>query len=278
MNNTTIQRYLFKEYARPLIFPALWLSGWCVIATFHDSILGILVRVSVLPSFTNAIDIFLTATAAVAITFHAGELALRRAFRKLPVIMSVPVVKPPAAKYGPIYLRGTQIVTLTDALLRQLDILPAGDHGILWGAVCLPSHRCEHFFIFAVTRGGKSIVIRLLMQDMLCHVDNPLLGSRRRARALLYDPKPELLPCVVAIQPNAKIIITNPSDLRCKAWDLAKDFVTMTSAAQLALLLVPKNLQAHHDFYPKAVRAVLTDVFKAFILTAPGALDTARCI
>lgn len=271
LNNKTVRHFLIKEYARPLLFPCVWFLAWYLFTILHNLVIASLDRSAVEPSIVRLANTFFTAITAIAITLGAKELATRRRKdRALPIVKrEIPEVAPISA-FAPRYIRGTQLVTLADAFHRQSQILPLGDHGILWGAVCLPSDRCEHFFIFAVTRGGKTIVIRLLMQDMLCNVANPLLRSRRRARALLYDPKPELLPYAVAIQPHATYIITNPSDLRASAWDLAKDFATLTAAAQLALLLVPRHLQPHNDFYPKAVRAVLTEVFKAFILTTPG--------
>ena len=65
----------------------------------------------------------------------------------------------------------------------------------------------------------------------------PFSDRANEQEQLLYDPKPELLPYALAIQPHATYIITNPSDLRASAWNLAKDFATMTAAAQLALYL-----------------------------------------
>ena len=184
LNNRTIRTFLLREYARPLMFSCVWFFAWYLFMVLCGSVIALLVRSAVEPLIVRVAHTCLMTIAAVAITVGAKELAIRRRRdRALPVVQRDEAEVARKSGFGGTYIRGTRLVTLADAVLRQNQVLPRGDHGILWGAVCLPSHRCEHFFVFAVTRGGKTIVIRLLMQDMLCNVNNPLLGPRQRARA-----------------------------------------------------------------------------------------------
>jgi Type IV secretion-system coupling protein DNA-binding domain len=267
-----IKRYLKTEYLRPLWVPLLWIITWWIAPNYYGLLLSTLGKYVPAAKAIQADERWLTSLAPIAISLGARELATRRRpKRQLPTIVpQKKIVVPEPPDYGPGYIRGTKLMTLRKALARQAVVLPLGDAGVQWGPVCLPSNRCDNWCILAVTRGGKTVVLRIVMQDTLYIVGNPLANPRQRARALIYDPKPELLPYAVAIQPHARFIITNPSDARASRWDLAKDFTRLSSAAELARLLVPVHLQQHDTFYPKAVRAVLTQVFKAFMLTAPG--------
>ncbi len=271
LSDSVVRHFIRVEYARPMRIPFLWIALWFLIPPWCPQIREGFAFRTVRPNTTISAARWLSILPPIAIGLGAGKIATRRrSKRQLPVIekRKKVVIEPPP--YGPIYIRGTQLVTLEAARARQSLVLPSGDVGIFWGGVCLPSDQPEHFCVFGATGAGKSMILRLLMQDTLYKVSNPFVSTRQRARALIYDPKPELYPYAAAIHPHADFLITNPSDLRSRRWDLAKDFASLSSAAALARLLVPMHLQQHDTFYPKAVRAVLKEVFKAFILTAPG--------
>lgn len=272
LSNSKLRDYLKREYFRPLLVPV------CTLTLAVSISLGVRPTIALLSPIANEsirrpIDnVYIQSCIAVEISFAAAIIARRRSQKRVLPTVSPPPNKivPLPSRYGPQRIRGAVLVTLEDAVARQSLILPKGDPGILWGPVCLRSDRCEHFFILATTRGGKSILLRLVMQDTLYKVGNPLASVKQRARAIMYDPKPELFPYASAIQPYAPYIFTNPADLRGRRWDLAKDFADLASAQELARLLVPIHLKQHDTFYPKAIRALLTQVFKAFMLSAPG--------
>lgn len=169
-------------------------------------------------------------------------------------------------------MTGTQLTRIEDARRKQAELLKNGDPGLQWGTLRIPSWPLPNFAVFGLIGAGKTTVLRLLAQDLLPNVGNR--RAKRLARCLLYDPKRDLLPHVISLhQDPSLVVLTNPLDARCSAWNLAQDFQSLTYAEELAQLIVPLSDNAEESdraFYPKTVRLILQGVFQAFIKTRPG--------
>lgn len=169
-------------------------------------------------------------------------------------------------------ITGTQLTRIEDARRKQDELLRNGDQGLQWGTLRIPSWPIQNTAVFGLIGAGKTTVLRLLAQDLLPNVGNQRVAHP--ARCLIYDPKRDLLPHVISLHKDPSLVVlTNPLDARSRAWNLAKDFQSLSYAEELAQLIVPlaaKEEESDKAFYPKTVRIILQGVFQAFIKTRPG--------
>lgn len=136
-----------------------------------------------------------------------------------------------------------------------------------------PKYGTEHFLVAGATGSGKTVLINLLMKSVL--------EAKRSSRAMVYDPKQEVLPTIYALlgqseeavaSGSSPVKVLHPLDERCCAWDLASDFDGPVSARQFASILVPDSETegAGDSFFTNAVRDLLTGVMLAFINCVPA--------
>ena len=135
-----------------------------------------------------------------------------------------------------------------------------------WGIDLLPPiYAEEHFLVAGTTRSGKSVLINMLMKSCL--------EGGSQSRALIYDPKQEILPVLYnLVSPSDRIKVLHPFDLRGCAWDLSADIDGPVSARQFATILIPETTtggSSADSFFDDAVRDLLTGVLLAFINCAP---------
>ena len=141
-----------------------------------------------------------------------------------------------------------------------------GDRGILWGKLRLPSKDAEkHFCIIGGIGSGKTLTLRMLMQDQL-----PLLTPGSNRRALIYDCQEDFVQTTAAIMRDidCPMYILNPFDKRRAAWDIAKDIDYAPVAANLAARVFPSNPKSHNKFYEETPRTIMTCVVEVFIARA----------
>ena len=94
-----------------------------------------------------------------------------------------------------------------------------------------------HFLALGSSGSGKTVTIKLLMKSVLPRVLVP--GSD--VRALVYDAKTDVLPSLRGMGvPEERLLIMNPLDKRCVAWDMAKDITNPFFMDQVAATLIPK--------------------------------------
>lgn len=137
---------------------------------------------------------------------------------------------------------------------------------IYWGGLWLPI-RCatEHFLLLGAPGSGKSTLMQLQMQSILTHIR---IGTNRRA--LVYDAKRDTLATLLGMGIHEdRIIMLNPFDQRCAAWDMAKDIPDPATAMEIATLLVPDKGEVQR-FFPEAARSLIGAIIEAFLHTAPG--------
>lgn len=162
--------------------------------------------------------------------------------------------------------RGREVIDLLTAQKNAAQYREATDEGILWGGVRLPSEDAKnHFCIVGATGSGKSLTIKLLMKDQL-----PKIMAGTNARALIYDSKQDQLPVLAGLGLQTEVVILNPFDKRCHAWNMAADITTLAHAAELAKILVPTSDNESNPFFTNAVRSLLTGIVTVFMLKYPG--------
>jgi len=134
-------------------------------------------------------------------------------------------------------------------------------------------HATEHFLVTGASGSGKTTIINNMMATVL--------RKGAAARALVYDPKQELIPLVDALRGisrsevapfSSEVHILNPFDARASAWNMAEDIDNAVSARQLATILIPEGgaETGSSSFFTDATRDLLTGVLVAFIECVPN--------
>jgi type IV secretory pathway TraG/TraD family ATPase VirD4 len=140
------------------------------------------------------------------------------------------------------------------------------DPGILWGKLRLQRKDAySHFCVVGAVGSGKTITIRLLMQDQLS-----LITPRSNRRAIVYDAKQEMVQILGSIKLSCPVYVLNPFDVRATAWDMAKDIDSPAAARQLAATLVSDEKKESQPFFSNAVRELLVAIVTVFLITRPG--------
>jgi Type IV secretion-system coupling protein DNA-binding domain len=107
---------------------------------------------------------------------------------------------------------------------------------------------------------GKSLILRCLMQSVLCDV-----GNGNGTHGLVYDPKNDAMSILHAFVNPDCIKLFNPLDARCVCWDTAKDIASPLECNQLAWALVPKLDQ--DSFFERAIRSIIRYTAMSFNLS-----------
>lgn len=92
-------------------------------------------------------------------------------------------------------------------------------------------------------------------------------------RALIYDAKQDIVAQLHGISPDCPIVILNPFDDRCAAWDMGKDITEPVTAQQVAKILIPEDKNASQPFFPNAARNLLTRAMLALMQLKPEEWD-----
>lgn len=160
--------------------------------------------------------------------------------------------------------RGREMVTHREALRRAEDMKSPGESGILWGKLRLSRRDAvNHFCVVGAVGSGKTITLRMLMYDQL-----PRITKGSDTRALIYDPKQDMVQIVSSMNLTCPVILLNPFDKRSSAWNIAWDVTTPAMARQLAETLVPDEKESQ-PFFSDSIRELLAAVVTNFILTRP---------
>lgn len=139
--------------------------------------------------------------------------------------------------------------------------------GIYFGGLLLPAGAAtSHFMLVGTTGSGKTLQIRMMMGSTL-----PEILRQRDQRAILFDVKQDQYSVLRGLGlPEEQILLLNPFDRRCHAWDLAADVTGPDTAIQLAAILVPEEEGSNNRYFSDAARDLLTGVINLFQETAPG--------
>ena len=153
---------------------------------------------------------------------------------------------------------------------RTCDERRKGGRGVLWGKMRIADRDAtNHFCVVGAVGSGKTLTIRMLLRDQL-----PLLQPRSDRRALIYDPKQDMVQVIASAltgtDKHCPIWILNPFDERGSAWNIALDVQTPAAARQLADTLVPPSDNESQPFFSNAVRELLAAVVTVFVRTRPN--------
>lgn len=162
-------------------------------------------------------------------------------------------------------LRGQALITYDAARRAAFDLLGLNDVGIWIAGLRLPSAEAVfHWLITASSGGGKTIIIRMVAQDQF-----PLIVPGSDRRAIIYDSKGDMLQILGSIELRCEVLVLNPFDERCVAWDVAGDIDTAAGAQQLAAALMPDHDETQ-KFFIEAARQLVGSVVVCLILLRPG--------
>lgn len=170
-----------------------------------------------------------------------------------------------APETAPTTIRGTDLTSHAEAM-RHAAILRAAspnDGTFWWGGLALPQSADEgNFLVVGAMGSGKTTMLRHMMQTLL-----PQVGRTPDWRALIYDPKGDMLALLSGMDLPAELHILNPFDARSSAWDMARDVTDPGTALQVASILIPAE-DTQNPFFPNAARAILAGVMKALMSNA----------
>ena len=136
-------------------------------------------------------------------------------------------------------------------------------NGIFWGGVWLPRHLAQYNFLLAGCVGsGKTINLRLFMQSIL-----PYIGSGKGMKAVINDPKRDMLPIIRGINPTCPIYNMNPMSENHTAWEMCHDILSPANAESMATTLAPDQnaVPGKDDFWRLAFTFMLHGLTLYFI-------------
>lgn len=165
------------------------------------------------------------------------------------------------------YFRGRKLIHADLAKQNAAQARGAIDTGIYWGGLYLPtSLGTSHFCVAGVTGSGKTVLLRLLMQSVL-----PEIGRGNDQRALIYDPKQDMLSILSGMSLSCEVLTLNPFDTRSVAWDIAADVSSRAAAETIASILIPASHRETQPFFSEAAQDLLVNVLVSFVRHSPGA-------
>lgn len=169
---------------------------------------------------------------------------------------------------GPV-LRGRRVRSGKEARRELSRYLKPGEPEIAWGGLKLPwKAATQHFLAAGTTGSGKTNLLFQFMASVLVWI-----GRRPDERAIVYDPKTELLSFLYGLGLGQKVKILHPLDVRSSAWDLAADVTSPAAAQQMAAVLIPEEKESKHPFFSIASQQLLAGAFTFLMKAAPGNWD-----
>ena len=159
----------------------------------------------------------------------------------------------------------------------NVEVAWAGNHFPLIG---FP----EHALALGMTGSGKTNLLKMFLHSLLpvLQSDERRVAERSdppyplRYRAILTDPKEELVPFFyrMGFTTDDYVVVTNPYDTRCSAWDVAGDLTTDTQVFSFANALCPLPDKRSYDkedkvFWRQVAHVTIRNIIEAFNQEAP---------
>lgn len=162
--------------------------------------------------------------------------------------------------------RGRKVGTIDDARESLKPHLRPNEPEITWGGLGLPwSAGPRHFLAAGMTGSGKTNLLLQFMASVLIWI-----GKKPDQRALIYDPKTELVSFLHGLGLGERVRILHPFDERGCPWDLAADIDDISAAQQVASILIPEDRTSKNPFFSRAAGQLLAGVFTFLLKQAPG--------
>ena len=98
----------------------------------------------------------------------------------------------------------------------------------------------------------------------------PRIGQGHNQRAVVYDPKNQLLPSLRCMGLRCPVLVGNPFDRRAVKLDLAQEVLDEAMALTLAQSLVPMEVTVHQPYFARTAQVVLSGLIQALMALYPG--------
>jgi hypothetical protein len=169
----------------------------------------------------------------------------------------------------PGYRRGRVVGKVEDAKGQLKMYREPNEPEIVWGGLGLPwSAGVRHFLAAGMTGCGKTNLLLQFMASVLVWI-----GKKRDQRALVYDPKTELVSFLHGLGLGERLRIMHPFDARSCAWDLSADVDDLSAAQQVASILIPEDKESKNPYFSRAACQILAGLFTFLMKQAPGNWD-----
>ena len=168
------------------------------------------------------------------------------------------------------FVRGVRYITYEEAKRQAAKFFrkrPDRMH-LYFGGVFLPYELAayQNFILCGSAGSGKTTLFQLLWNSIFGMIGLP----GKDMRALLYDPKQEVLPLLAAMRLQCEIILFHPLDKRGVRHDLAKDVLSPVMAFEIAAILIPIVLGDSNPWFRDGARSLLAGVIIALLVSKPG--------
>lgn len=164
------------------------------------------------------------------------------------------------------YRRGRLVGDVDQAKDRLKSYREPHQPEIAWGGLRLPwSAGVRHFLAAGMTGSGKTNLLLDFMASVLIWI-----GRKRDQRALIYDPKTELVSFLHGLGLGDRVRILHPFDARSCPWDLSADIDDPSAAQQVASILIPEDKASKNPYFSRAAGQLLAGVFTFLMKQAPA--------
>ncbi|HEY4311539.1 MAG TPA: type IV secretion system DNA-binding domain-containing protein [Pirellulales bacterium] len=165
-----------------------------------------------------------------------------------------------------VFRRGRKLLTQKQAQILAARHTTAGEPTICFGGIQIPDEAARtNICIVGSIGSGKSLTLAFILEHACSTI-----GSGRDHRAIIFDPKRDMIPRLHGMNIRARIYNLNPFDTRSVAWWVAKDCNSVTTAMQIAATLIPEDEGANR-FFSDAGREIVTGEMLSLMKRAPNA-------
>jgi len=162
-------------------------------------------------------------------------------------------------------VRGSSLLSQNEASSMARKLSTGSEKNIFWAGVDLPlRYAHQNFAIIGSPGSGKTLSLRLLMQDVL-----PGITAGQGSRALIYDAKRDFADLAAGMGiAKTEYQNLNPFVSDGVAWDIAKDVTDPAMAREVASILIPVDPKEMQKYFPEAAQALLAGVIMALVASA----------
>jgi len=163
-----------------------------------------------------------------------------------------------------IFRRGRSLHNRTKAQRLASQAATSAERTFKLGGVDVPNAATAcHVCIVGATGSGKTKTMDFIMQEAV-----KTIGSGQDHRAIILDPKRDMIPKLYGMQVRCQVHVFNPFDLRCVRWDIARDCNSSATASQLAVTLAPSD-EGPNRFFSDASQQLVTGAMLSLMRFTP---------
>ena len=164
-----------------------------------------------------------------------------------------------------IFRRGRKLVTQAEAQWLANRHAVSGQTTFPLGGVQMPDEAAAcHLLVAGATGSGKTHLLSGIMRHALVPI-----GSGVDHRAILHDPKRDLIPKLHGLGVRGRIYILNPFDSRSVAWAIGRDCTSPATVQQCASDLIPEE-DGPNKFFRDASCEILAGEMTSLMKSGPA--------